>query len=120
MGRAVPPKLFSLGDSHTYFFRTPLCIFFVHPLLPFSFFGFHSTPPPSGPQFRYPWPCIRGRPLMIWGGGRRNFSTRIFFSPELLPRNIFLPEKGRENFFFLDFLRAPPRSLMVVPLQTQV
>ena len=47
---------------------------------------------------------IRGRPLMIWGG-RGKFE--IFF---------FL-EKGVLNFFSLDFLRPPPRSLMVVSIR---
>ena len=61
---------------------------------------------------------------MIWGGGGTfqreifflwNCLREIIFSQRVASRNFFPPEKGRENFFF-SISSAPPRSLMVIPL----
>ncbi len=58
---------------------------------------------------------LRGRPLMIWGGGG-NFRNEFIFSREPLPYKNFFPEKGLRNYFFLDFLRPHPQIINGRPL----
>ncbi len=70
----------------------------------------------------YHW-HIRGRPLMIWGARRKNWkwfyffrrnaSWELFFSWRRPLENYFSWRRASE-FFFLDFLQALPRSLMIV------
>ncbi len=70
--------------------------------------------------------AIRGRPLIIWGGGRGEDSRRInlFIPQECLLRIscgrpfeiYFFLEKGPRNFFFLNFLWASPHIINGHPL----
>ncbi len=59
---------------------------------------------------------FRGRPLMIWGGGREEISEMNLF----FPRNPFCIKFSRrrasEIIFFSISSGPTPRSLMVVPL----
>ncbi len=80
--------------------------------------------------FEFAVQYFRGRPLMIWGGRRKNRKWIYFFRRnaflELFEiyfflgkafRDLFFPGEGPPRFFFSRFPPAPPpRSLMVVPL----
>ncbi len=44
--------------------------------------------------------CIRGRPLMIWGGAGGNFRNEFIFFREPLPHKFFFLSKASQSFFF--------------------
>ncbi len=51
-------------------------------------------PPPP------PWWLIRGRPLMIWGGGPEELFDEKFFSPGTASENFFFFQGGFPKIFF--------------------
>ncbi len=69
----------------------------------------------QSPKSRVYIACLlRGRPLMIWGGRRK--SRKKNFSRPFSGKKFLGSSHGEKKFLVEKFLRAPPRSLMVDPL----
>ncbi len=62
---------------------------------------------------------LRGRPLMIWGGRRKNRKW-IYFSRGNAFWNLFFPDMHLQKKFFLDFLRPHPQIINGRPLRVDL